>query len=408
MIIRKKYYIVVFIMLLGTTILSAQNDSTISYDESKEYTIADIRVTGDFTYENYIIIGFSGLSVGDRISVPGKAISSAIKRFWRQGYFSDIQISADKISNDSIWLNIYLLQRPKIKTITYQGVKKSEQEDIEKKINIKTNDILTADLTDRVKVLTKNYFLDKGYENTEVAVIQRPNTDKGLVDIDIVVDKKNKVKVHDIIVSGNTALSVTKIDNAMKKTNRPTLLNFFKTKKFVRSLYEIDKQSIIDKYNEIGFRDAAIVSDSVVAVDSAHVDIYITVNEGKKYYFGNMSWSGNTLYPTEILGAYLNIRKGDVFNQKQLDKRLNGDEDAVMSLYKDNGYLFSQVDPVEESIDGDTINFEFRIYEGKPATINKVIIKGNTRVYDHVIRRELRTRPGDIYSQNNLIRSLRD
>ena len=188
----------------------------------------------------------------------------------------------------------------------------------------------------------------------------------------------------------------------MKKTNRPTLLNFFKSKKFVRSLYEVDKQSIIDKYNEIGFRDAAIVSDSVVAVDSAHVDIYITVNEGKKYYFGNMAWSGNTLYPTEILGAYLNIRKGDVFNQKQLDKRLNGDEDAVMSLYKDNGYLFSQVDPVEESIDGDTINFEFRIYEGKPATINKVIIKGNTRVYEHVIRRELRTRPGDIYSQNNL------
>ena len=231
MIIRKKYCIIVLLLLLSSMILSAQNDSTISYDESKEYTIADIRVTGDFTYENYIIIGFSGLSVGDKISVPGRAISSVIKRFWRQGYFSDIQISADKISNDSIWLNIYLLQRPKIKTITYQGVKKSEQEDIEKKINIKTNDILTADLTDRIKVLTKNYFLDKGYENTEVAVVQHPDTDKGLVNIDIVVDKKNKVKVRDIIVYGNTALSVTKIDNAMKKTNRPTLLNFFKTMK---------------------------------------------------------------------------------------------------------------------------------------------------------------------------------
>ncbi len=395
-------------MLNIPTIFFAQNNDEISYDAVKQYTVADIEVSGDFNYEKYIIIGFSGLAVGDKISVPGKEIASAIKRFWRQGFFSDVQIYADKIEGDSIWLNIYLMQRPKIRNISFEGVKKSEQEDIEKKINVKANDVLTADLTDRIKVHISNYYLEKGFENVEVTVLQRPDVEKGMANLDITVDKKNKVKVRNIIVNGNEALTVTQIDNAMKKTNRPTLMNFFSSKRFVRSLYKADKQSVIDKYNEIGYRDAVIVSDSVVQVDSAHVDIYITVDEGKKYYFGDMNWSGNTLYSTDMLNAFLNIRKGDVFNQKQLDKRLNGDEDAVMSLYRDNGYLFSNVDPVEISVDGDTINFEFRLYEGKPATINNVVIRGNTRVYDHVIRREVRTRPGDIYSQNNLIRSLRD
>lgn len=395
-------------MLNIPTIFFAQNNDEISYDAVKQYTVADIEVSGDFNYEKYIIIGFSGLAVGDKISVPGKEIASAIKRFWRQGFFSDVQIYADKIEGDSIWLNIYLMQRPKIRNISFEGVKKSEQEDIEKKINVKANDVLTADLTDRIKVHISNYYLEKGFENVEVTVLQRPDVEKGMANLDITVDKKNKVKVRNIIVNGNEALTVTQIDNAMKKTNRPTLMNFFSSKRFVRSLYKTDKQSVIDKYNEIGYRDAVIVSDSVVQVDSAHVDIYITVDEGKKYYFGDMNWSGNTLYSTDMLNAFLNIRKGDVFNQKQLDKRLNGDEDAVMSLYRDNGYLFSNVDPVEISVDGDTINFEFRLYEGKPATINNVVIRGNTRVYDHVIRREVRTRPGDIYSQNNLIRSLRD
>lgn len=408
MIIKYLRHITLIIILLFQSILSWGQDNDISYDAVKEYTIANIAVTGDFTYENYIIIGFSGLSVGDKISVPGKEISSAIKRFWRQGYFSEIQIYADKIENDSVWLNIYLKQRSKINEIKFYGVKKSEQEDIEKKINIKRNDILTADLTDRIKVLSKNYFSEKGFDNAEITVIQKPDAEKGLANLDIIVDKKQKIKVHDIIVSGNNSLSITKIDNAMKKTNRPTLLNFFKSKKFIKSLYETDKNSLIEKYNEIGHRDARILKDSVVYIDSTHVDIYLTVDEGKKYYFGNMSWSGNTVYTTDVLDAYLNIKKGDVFNQKQLDKRLNGDEDAVMSLYKDNGYLFSQVDPIESSIVGDSINFEFHLYEGKPATINNVIIKGNDRVYEHVIRREVRTRPGDIYSQNNLIRSLRD
>lgn len=400
------------LLLLAIASINAFSQDTtavelMDYESAKEYTIADIAVTGDLTYENYIIVGFSGLSVGDKITVPGNKISDAIKKFWKQGYFSDVQIYADKITQDSIWLNIHLKQRPKIAEVNYFGIKNSEKDDIKEKLSIGRNTILSADLRDRIRVRIKDYFSEKGYENPLIEIAET-KVEEGLVQLDITIDRREKLKVRRIIVEGNSSLSLNKIDKAMKKTNRPVLWNIFKSKKFVNSSYQNDKKSIVEKYNEIGYRDAEIVSDSVVRVDSARVDIYIKVNEGKKYYFGDLAWSGNTLYPTAVLNGYLGLSKGDVFNQQQLDKRLNQDEDAVMSLYRDNGYLFAQVDPVESSINGDTINFEFRLYEGKPATINKVIINGNDRVYEHVIRRELRTRPGEVYSQSDLMRSLRD
>ncbi len=406
----KKLTYTLLLLTIASVNAFAQDTTAVElmdYESPKEYTIADIAVTGDLTYENYIIVGFSGLSVGDKITVPGNKISDAIKKFWKQGYFSDVQIYADKATQDSIWLNIHLKQRPKIAEVNYLGIKNSEKEDIQEKLGIGKNTILSADLLDRIKVRIKDYFSEKGYENPLIEIAQT-KVEEGLVQLDITIDRREKLKVRRIIVEGNEALSLHKIDKAMKKTNRPVLWNIFKSKKFVNSSYQNDKNSIIEKYNEIGYRDAEIVSDSVVRVDSARVDIYIKVNEGKKYYFGDLAWSGNTLYPTAVLNNYLGLSKGDVFNQQQLDKRLNQDEDAVMSLYRDNGYLFAQVDPVESSIVGDTINFEFRLFEGKPATINKVIINGNDRVYEHVIRRELRTRPGEVYSQNDLMRSLRD
>ena len=382
----------------------------INYDLAQKLTIADIQVTGDITQESYVIIGFSGLSVGQEISVPGKEITSAVSRFWRQGYFSQVQILADKIENDSIWLNISLKQRPRILHINYFGMKKSEQEDVEKKIGLSKNSYLTTDLIDRIKIQIKKYFAEKGFENTAVFVYQKNIYEQaGTVTLDITVDKKEKVKVHEIYVTGNSALSLNKIDKAMKKTNRAkSLWNIFKSKKFVKSEYDNDKNLLINKYNEIGYRDAVITHDSVVYVNEAQVDVYLNIDEGKRYYFGDVKWLGNTIYPSEILSAYLNINKGDIYNLKHLNKRLFEDEESVGSLYKDNGYLFFQIDPVESSINSDTINFEMRMYEGKPATISKVIINGNDRVYEHVVRRELRTRPGTIYSQNDLIRSMRD
>ena len=409
MFVKNIKYAILLLLLLP--IRGFSQDSTkvslMNYETAKDYTIADIAVTGDLTYENYIIVGFSGLSVGDVVTVPGKKISEAIKKFWRQGYFSDVQIFADKVEGDSIWLNIYLKQRPKIAEINYYGVKGSEQDDLKEKLGITGNTILSDDLLDRIHVRIKEYLSEKGYEYPAIDVAQT-KVEEGLVKLDITIERGEKIKLRRLIVNGNDNLSLNKIDKAMKKTNRPSIFNIFRSKKFITANFQNDKQSVIEKYNEIGFRDAEIVSDSIVSVDSAHVDVYMTINEGKKYYFGNMNWSGNTIYNTGILNGYLGIEKGDVFNQQQLDKRLNQDEDAVMSLYRDNGYLFAQVDPVEASIDGDTINFEFRLYEGKPATINKVIINGNDRVYEHVVRRELRTRPGEVYSQNDLVRSLRD
>ena len=403
------------LLLITSVAFSQENDTVvqsnvINYDLVQKLTIADIKVTGDITHESYVIIGFSGLSVGQEISVPGAEITSAVSRFWKQGYFSQVQILADKIENDSIWLNIALNQRPKISKVNYFGMKKSEQEDVEKKAGVSKNSYLTTDLVDRIKIQTKKYFAEKGFENTTVFVYQKYDpAQPGSVMLDVTIDKKEKVKVHEIYVTGNQALSLRKIDKAMKKTNRAkSLWNIFKSKKFVKSAYENDKDLLINKYNEIGYRDAVITHDSVVYIDESHVDVHLTVDEGKRYYFGDIKWLGNTIYPSEVLDAYLNINKGDVYNLKYLNKRLFEDENAVGSLYKDHGYLFFQIDPVETSINGDTINFEMRMYEGKPATINKVIINGNDRVYEHVIRRELRTCPGTVYSQNDLVRSMRD
>ena len=251
---------------------------------------------------------------------------------------------------------------------------------------------------------------EKGFHNAEVLIYQKNDPMvEGNVVVDISVDKREKVKVNDIFVVGNEAMTIAKIDRVMKKTNRAgKIANIFRAKKFVSKEYEKDKKTLIDKYNEIGYRDAVILRDSVVKLDDGKVDVYLEVEEGKKYYFGDIKWLGNTLYPSEYLNQLLNVKKGETYNLKDLNKRLFEDEDAVSAIYKDNGYLFMNIDPVEVGIDGDSINFEMRVYEGQQATINRVIINGNTRVYEHVVRREMRTKPGSLYSQSDLIRTLRE
>ena len=377
---------------------------------AQEYTIADIRVTGADTYEDFVIIGFSGLTKGQKIKVPGNEISSAVKRFWKQGYFSDVKILADKIEGDKIWLEIALKQRPRISQVNYYGLKKSEEEDVTPKVELSRGSQVTPDLIDRAKIAIQKAMAAKGYHNAAVVIYQKPDpAQPGSVILDINVDKKSKVRVHEIYVEGNKALSLNKIDLAMKKTNRPkNILTLFRSKKFIASEFENDKKLLIEKYNEIGYRDAVITYDSVGKYDENHVDVYLTIDEGKKYYFRNITWAGNTVYPSEYLSRVLGIHRGDVYNLKQLNKRLSEDDDAVSKLYQDNGYLFFNLDPVEINIEGDSIDYEMRIYEGKQATINNITIKGNTRLYEHVIRRELRIKPGNLYSQSDLVRTLRE
>ena len=379
--------------------------------QRKTYEIADIRVTGADSYEDFVLIGFSGLAVGDKIEVPGDQITKSLKRFWKQGLFSDIKFKATKIVGDKIWLEIALKQRPRVSEIVYNGLKKTEQEDLEVKVGIKQGGQMTPDLADRAKKIITKYLEEKGFYHTEVKVLQFDDPARpGYVKVAVNVNKKDKTRVGQLYITGNEALTHTQINRAMKKTNDNNIVNFFRTKKFVEKEFENDKKLIIEKYNEIGYRDAQIIADSVVQspYDSTRVDVYLTIDEGNKYVFGDISWVGNTVYPYDYLDAVLGIKKGDTYNLVELNKRLNEDDDAVAKLYTDQGYLFFNVTPVEVRIDNDSIDFEMRMYEGKPATINEINIVGNTRVHEHVVRRELYTKPGQLYSQSDIMRSLRE
>ena len=377
----------------------------------KTYEIAGIEVEGADSYEDFVLIGFSGLAVGDKIEVPGDQITKAIKRFWKQGLFSDVKIKAKKIEGSKIWLIIELKQRPRISEVRYEGLKKSEKEDVEVKAGIRQGSQMTPNVEDHAKTVIKKYLAEKGYHNAEVFVIQQNDPDHpGYVKVLVGVDKKVKTKVGKIYITGNENLTHRQINKAMKKTNDNDIVNLFRTKKFVTEEYEKDKQAVIEKYNEYGYRDAYIVADSVVPnpEDPNRVDIYMTISEGDKYYVRSVKWVGNTVYPYEMLDATLGVKPGDVYNLKTLNDRLTNDDDAVSKLYTDRGYLFFNVEPVEVNVSNDSIDFEMRMYEGKPATINEVKIVGNTRVYEHVVRRELYTKPGQLYSQSDIMRSLRE
>ena len=295
---------------------------------------------------------------------------------------SDVSITDDKEENGKVWLTIHLTMRPRVSDIRYSGVKKSEREDLEERIGMMKGGQITPNIVDRAETLIKRYFDDKGFKNADIFINQKDDPEhENQVIVDIVIDKKEKVKVHHIEIVGNKALSAKKLKRVMKKTNeKGKLLNLFRTKKFVEENYEADKQLIIDKYNELGYRDAMIVEDSISQYDDRTVDVFMRIEEGQKYYLRNITWVGNTLYPSEQLDYMLQMKKGDVYNQKLLNDRLTGDEDAIGNLYYNKGYLFYSLDPVEVNIVGDSIDLEMRIYEGRQATINKVMISGNPRV----------------------------
>lgn len=381
----------------------------------KNYEIGGISVSGVKNYEDYVLIGLSGLSVGQKVQVPGDDITNATKRYWKHGLFSDVRIVADSIVGDKIYLNIHLAERPRISEINYNGVKKSEREDLEARLGIVKGRQITPNMVNRAKISIKRYFDEKGFKNAEVEIIQRDDvmSDNQMI-VDINIDKKEKIKINQIFINGNEHLSDKTIRKAMKKTRERStwanrFRNFFKGgKKFITEKYEEDKDLIIEKYNELGYRDAQILSDSVVSHDDKTVDIYLNMEEGERYYLRHVTWVGNTVYPADKLNEALQMKRGDVYNQKKMDERLNSDEDAIQSQYYNNGYVFLRLDPVEVNVDGDSIDVEMRLNEGRQATINRVRIAGNDRLYEEVIRRELRTKPGDLFSKAAIERSYRD
>ena len=378
--------------------------------------IGGINVHGVEGYEDYMLTGLSGLQVGQQISLPGSEITEAVKRYWRHGLFSKVTISADSIVGDTVYLALNLALRPRVSTINYYGIKKSEREDMEAKLGIMKGSQITPNMIDRAKILAKKYFDDKGYKNAEINIQQRDDvTGKNQVILDVNIDKHDKMKIREIIIEGNKSLKTSKIKGGLFKKGVLTKMNeagklssFLKSKKFTDERYKTAKQNLIDKYNELGYRDMTIVEDSVWNVDENHVNIYMKIDEGQKYYIRNITWVGNTVISSDDLNRMLGMKTGDVYNQKQLNKRLSEDDDAVGNYYWNNGYLFYRLDPTEVNIVGDSIDLEMRISENQQAHISHVRIYGNDRLYEEVVRRELRTKPGDLFSKDALMRSARE
>jgi outer membrane protein insertion porin family len=387
------------------------NLSGIDYAAPKEYEIGGITVSGVQYLDNNVLIMLSGLTVGDKIMIPGKKITEAIEALWKQGLFEDIKISATKIQGDIIFLDIYLQERPKLSKFSFSGVKKSEADKLREEIKLTRGDVVTENVIVNVKNKTKNYFIDKGYLFTTVNVTQKKDTaTANSMDLMIDVNKGSKVKINKINIYGNTGLASKKIKRAMKKTKERHFYRLFATSRYGEDDFEADKVTAIEKFNELGFRDAAISKDTIYKFDDKSINIDMYFKEGPKYYFRNVTWIGNTKYTSAELNSILKVNKGDVYDQKALDANLymNVDSKDISSLYLDDGYLFFSVTPVEVKVENDSIDLEIRIYEGKQAVISKVTISGNTKTNDNVILREIRTKPGMLFSRQDIIRTQRE
>ena len=418
-----------FILIFYTNIfgqVSLSGTDNLDYSNPVEYEIGGITVSGIKYLDSRALINLSGLAVGDKIQVPGEEITAAIEKLWKQGLFSDIQIKKTKIVDKTIFLEIYLQERPRLSKFALTGMKKSEADDIRDILSLRKGDQVTDNIINNSKNKIKNYFVDKGYYNVELNI--RQVNDTSLLNNVILffeVKKHEKVKIKEITFEGNEVLNDSskflflnvkpttlmpdaKLRRFMKDTKTKKFFRIFKTSKFINSNFVEDKKNIIKKYNSKGYRDAQIVSDTVYRYNERLLAIKIKVKEGKKYFFGDISWVGNSKYKSEILTKILGIEKGDIYDQEFLDNRLFVEENSVSSIYLDNGYLFFSLTPVEVSVNEDTINIEMRIYEGKQARVKNVTIVGNTKTHEHVIRREIRTKPGELFSRKDIIRTQRE
>ncbi|MBN2237079.1 MAG: BamA/TamA family outer membrane protein [Bacteroidales bacterium] len=439
-------------ILLGTKTLIAQDNNLIDLDyaKPKSYTIESIEVSGiEFLDENALII-ISGLNIGKTINIPGDDISMAIRKLWKQGLFEDISISVIAIRDDNVSLRITLKERPRLSSYTISGISKTNEETLREKSKLVTGDVVTENLLIRTKEIIEGHFIEKGFFNANVEISKkqdpkRPNS----VHLDIKVKKNNRIRIDEINIIGNNEVKSDRLKVALKETKEKAFvrplkhadelvadiakdaiqlklpkmredflaylkksfrLTFLKSSKYVPDVFEDDKALLIAKYNKLGYRDAKIISDSIYRKKNNTMAIDIRVDEGNKYYFRNINWVGNTVYSDFDLSTVLQVRKGDTYNKELLETNLSFNQNGpdVSSMYLDNGYLFFNVDPIEVQVENDSIDLEIRIREGDQAYLKNIIIKGNTRTNDHVIVRELRTRPGQLFSRDAIIRTQRE
>ena len=411
-----KRFLAVIALTISVFTASAQvqiggETQSIDYGNPGTYVIGGVVITGTKYLDENVLISISGLTVGDSLEVPSERTSDAIKNLWKQGLFSDIQILVQRIQGKTIFLELKLTERPRLSSFKFNGVSKSDADKIREKIKLERDKVVTESVLASTKTAVVDFYIEKGYLNATAEVREvKDSTFANRVVLIIDVDKKNRIKIHSLEFEGNTYFSDKKLRKAMKETKVKKWYKIFTSSKFLDEKYQEDKAKVIAKYTDKGYRDAKIVSDTVFKHDEKTVDIRITIDEGKQYYFRNITWVGNIKYTSHVLDSILGIRKGDIYEGSVLDERLfmNQSGRDISSLYMDDGYLFFSVTPVEVNVENDSIDLEMRIYEGKQARINKVTVVGNVKTNDRVIMREIRTKPGELFSREKIIRTQRE
>ena len=381
----------------------------------EKYEIGEISVSGNTSFSPLTIITYSGLEKGETISIPGEKLSNAIKKLWGSNLFSSVNVYKKNISDNIIDLEIELFDLAELKELEINGIKKRKVEEIIKENKLQIGVKVTENLITTTKNYLENKYREKGFLKAKVDIFSDEYIDsigKSKVNMKINIDKGPKIKIKDILILGNEKLSSRMIEKSMKNTKRKKFYRLFKRSKYIPEEFREDLTIIIDKYKERGYRDARIISDSIYDENRKEINIEISLTEGEKYSFGKIEYLGNTIYTDQQLNQILKIKEGDTYNGVELEKRIadRSDPDAndLSNLYQNNGYLFSSVTPVEVNADGNEIDLEIRINEGKPAYFNKISVVGNNKTNDHVIYREIRTRPGQLYSKANVFRSLRE
>ncbi|MBC7567587.1 MAG: outer membrane protein assembly factor BamA [Pedobacter sp.] len=388
------------------------NGLDIDYFNPKEYIIGGTTISGTQFIDKDVIVTLSKLIKGEVITLPGEATSNAIKALWAQGLFDDIKLDISRIEADTVYFDIAVVERPRLSTFELNGLSKSQKTDILEKINEKKGKaIINENLYNATTATIKKYLLGKGYffTSVEYKIVPDPNLENGMV-LQIFVNKGDKVKVHHINFTGNKDFSSAKLRKFLKKTKQQAFYKVFGSGKFNKEKYDEDKLKLVAGMHSRGYRDAAILKDSIYRYNEKSIGIDIDVFEGRKYYFGNITWVGNAKYNDELLVKILGIEKGEVFSEEKLDKKLKGSAagDDVSSLYLNDGYLTFNVEPVQTKIYNDTVELEMRIAEGPQYTNNRISIKGNTITHDRVAMRQVRTKPGEKFSKELLIRTIRE
>jgi outer membrane protein insertion porin family len=385
----------------------------ISYENGKKYILAGLEVTGLQSYNEQTVKTYTGLREGQPITIPGDEISQIINKLWSLELFTDVEFYITRIDGDNIYLELHIEERPTLSEVTIYGVKRRKVDDLINDTDLKKGKKITQSLIANTKNYLENKYQKQGYLNSRVTIATKVDTSEtNAQDMVININKGNRVKVRDIVFEGNEKISSSKLRRAMKNTKEKKSGRFWKKSKYIEEDYQEDLKSLIDAYAESGYRDARILSDSIHQVNDKKIDILFKIEEGDKYYFGEIDFVGNTVYTDRQLSQVLGIKKGDTYNGVQLRKRIadetKPDGEDLTNLYQNNGYLFSRINPVEVSAENDTIHFDIRIIEGKETFWIKINVFGNDKTNDHVIFRELRTRPGQKYSKDDIIRSVRE